>query len=163
MFTPGNHVDRVKFSFKLPHLTKYYFIAPGSCIMGPTLSPTMKLLFNIIGVLAVLLGILGLFLPLLPTTPFLLLASACFARGSDRLHGWLLNHRVFGVYLRNFEAGNGIPLRAKIVASVMMWSSLLVAIVRFEHLGLRVALVLIGASVSLYLWRYLPTLRTSRN
>ena len=122
----------------------------------------MKLLFNILGVLAVLLGILGLFLPLLPTTPFLLLASACFARGSDRLHGWLLNHRVFGVYLRNFEAGNGIPLRAKIVASVMMWSSLLVAILRFEHLGLRVALVLIGASVSLYLWRYLPTLRTSR-
>lgn len=163
MFTPGNHVDRVKFSFKLPHLTKYYFIAAGSCIMGPTLSPTMKLLFNIIGVLAVLLGILGLFLPLLPTTPFLLLASACFARGSDRLHGWLLNHRVFGVYLRNFEAGNGIPLRAKIVASVMMWSSLLVAIVRFEHLGLRVALVLIGASVSLYLWRYLPTLRTRRS
>jgi len=44
----------------------------------------------------------------------------------------------------------------------MMWSSLLVAILRFEHLGLRVALVLIGASVSLYLWRYLPTLRTSR-
>ena len=163
MFTPGNHVDRVKFSFKLPHLTKYYFIAAGSCIMGPTLSPTMKLLFNIIGVLAVLLGILGLFLPLLPTTPFLLLASACFARGSDRLHGWLLNHRVFGVYLRNFEAGNGIPLRAKIVASVMMWSSLLVAIVRFEHLGLRLALVLIGASVSLYLWRYLPTLRTRRS
>lgn len=163
MFTPGNHADRVKFSFKLPHLTKYYFIAAGSCIMGPTLSPTMKLLFNIIGVLAVLLGILGLFLPLLPTTPFLLLASACFARGSDRLHGWLLNHRVFGVYLRNFEAGNGIPLRAKIVASVMMWSSLLVAIVRFEHLGLRVALVLIGASVSLYLWRYLPTLRTRRS
>jgi uncharacterized membrane protein YbaN (DUF454 family) len=163
MFTPGNHVDQVKFSFKLPHLTKYYFIAAGSCIIGPTLSPTMKLLFNIIGVLAVLLGILGLFLPLLPTTPFLLLASGCFARGSDRLHGWLLNHRVFGVYLRNFEAGNGIPLRAKIVASVMMWSSLLVAIVRFEHLGLRLALVLIGASVSLYLWRYLPTLRTSRN
>lgn len=158
-----NDVDRVKFSFKLPYLTKYYFIAAGSCIMGPILFPTMKLLFNIIGMLAVLLGILGLFLPLLPTTPFLLLASACFARGSDRLHGWLLNHRVFGVYLRNFEAGNGIPLRAKIVASVMMWSSLLVAILRFEHLGLRVALVLIGASVSLYLWRYLPTLRASRS
>ena len=119
----------------------------------------MKLLLNIAGVLSLLLAILGLFLPLLPTTPFLLLASACFARGSDRLHGWLLNHRVFGVYLRNYEAGNGIPLRAKIVASVMMWSSLVVAMVRFEHLGLRIALVLIGCSVSLYLWRYLPTLR----
>ena len=120
----------------------------------------MKLLLNVAGALALLLAILGLFLPLLPTTPFLLLASACFARGSSRLHGWLLNHRVFGVYLRNFEAGNGIPLRAKIVASVMMWSSLVVAMMRFENLGLRIALVLIGCSVSLYLWRYLPTLRT---
>ncbi|XYJ11308.1 YbaN family protein [Telluria sp. B2] len=120
----------------------------------------MKLLLNIAGVLALLLAILGLFLPLLPTTPFLLLASACFARGSSRLHGWLLNHRVFGVYLRNYEAGNGIPLRAKIVASVMMWCSLVVAMIRFEHLGLRIALVLIGCSVSFYLWRYLPTLRS---
>ncbi len=120
----------------------------------------MKLLLNIAGALALVLAILGLFLPLLPTTPFLLLASACFARGSDRLHGWLVNHRVFGVYLRNFEAGNGIPLRAKIVASVMMWSSLVVAMLRFEHLGLRIALAVIGCSVSLYLWRYLPTLRT---
>ena len=127
---------------------------------GSRLPTTMKLLLNIAGVLALLLAILGLFLPLLPTTPFLLLASACFARGSDRLHGWLLNHRVFGVYLRNYEAGNGIPLRAKIVASVMMWSSLVVAMVRFEHLGLRIALVLVGCSVSLYLWRYLPTLRS---
>ena len=120
----------------------------------------MKLLLNIAGVLALLLALLGLFLPLLPTTPFLLLASACFARGSSRLHGWLLNHRVFGVYLRNFEAGKGIPLRAKIVASVMMWSSLVVAVIRFEHFGLRIALVLVGCSVSLYLWRYLPTLRS---
>ena len=120
----------------------------------------MKLFYNVAGVLAVVLGILGLFLPLLPTTPFLLLASACFARGSSRLHGWLVNHRVFGVYLRNFEAGNGIPLRAKIVASIMMWSSLVVAMVRFEHLGLRITLVLVGCSVSLYLWRYLPTLRS---
>jgi len=120
----------------------------------------MKLLLNIAGVLALLLALLGLFLPLLPTTPFLLLASACFARGSSRLHGWLLNHRVFGVYLRNFETGKGIPLRAKIVASVMMWSSLVVAVIRFEHLGLRIALVLVACSVSLYLWRYLPTLRS---
>ena len=127
---------------------------------GSSLPTPMKLLLNIVGVLALLLAILGLFLPLLPTTPFLLLASACFARGSDRLHGWLLNHRVFGVYLRNYEAGNGIPLRAKIVASVMMWSSLVVAMIRFEHPGLRIALVLVGCSVSFYLWRYLPTLRS---
>ena len=119
----------------------------------------MKPIYNAAGVLALLLGILGLFLPLLPTTPFLLLASWCFARGSDRLHGWLLSHRVFGEYLRNFEAGRGIPLRAKIVATVMLWGSLLLAMRRFDGLLAPSLLALMGACVSLYLWRFLPTLR----
>jgi uncharacterized membrane protein YbaN (DUF454 family) len=120
----------------------------------------MKTLLNIAGVIALLLAILGLFLPLLPATPFLLLASACFARGSDRLHGWLLRHRVFGAYLRNVEAGNGIPLRAKIVALAMMWASLAFSIVHFDHTGLRILLLAVGCGVSIYLWRFLPTLPT---
>lgn len=119
----------------------------------------MKPLYNLAGGLAVLLGILGLFLPLLPTTPFLLLASWCFARGSDRLHRWLLSHRVFGEYLRNFEAGRGIPLKAKIVATVMLWGSLLMAMQRFDGIAIPALLALTGACVSLYLWRFLPTLR----
>ena len=123
------------------------------------LSSPLKILLNVAGVLALLLGVLGLFLPLLPTTPFLLLASACFARGSTRLHRWLLHHRVFGVYLRNVEAGNGIPLKAKIVALAMMWSSLAYSFVRFDHLGLRIGLLATGCAVSIYLCRYLPTLR----
>ena len=121
----------------------------------------MKHLYNLAGVLALLLGIIGLFLPLLPTTPFLLLASACFARGSTRLHRWLLQHRVFGVYLRNVEAGNGIPLRAKIVALALMWTSLGISFLRFEHTGLRILLLAIGCAVSIYLLRFLPTLRTA--
>lgn len=125
----------------------------------------MKPFYNVAGALAVLLGILGLFLPLLPTTPFLLLASWCFARGSERLHRWLLSHRVFGEYLRNFEAGRGIPLKAKIVATLMLWTSLLLAMRRFHDTGsiaIPAALALTGACVSLYLWRFLPTLRTLR-
>jgi uncharacterized protein len=119
----------------------------------------MKPFYNVAGAIAVLLGILGIFLPLLPTTPFLLLASWCFARGSDRLHGWLLSHRVFGEYLRNFEAGRGIPLRAKIVATVMLWGSLLLGMRRFEGLLAPVLLGVVGACVSFYMWRILPTLR----
>ena len=119
----------------------------------------MKPLYIAAGVLALLLGILGLFLPLLPTTPFLLLASWCFARGSDRLHGWLLSHRVFGEYLRNFEAGRGIPLKAKIVATVMLWGSLLIGMRRFDGLAMPALLGLVGACVSFYMWRVLPTLR----
>ena len=119
----------------------------------------MKPLYNAAGVLALLLGIVGLFLPLLPTTPFLLLASWCFARGSNRLHDWLLSHRVFGEYLRNFEAGRGIPLKAKILATAMLWTSLLFATRRFDGLLVPGLLALTGACVSIYLWRFLPTLR----
>ena len=116
----------------------------------------MKLALNIIGVLAVLLGIIGIFLPLLPTTPFLLLAAACFARSNERMHRWLLSHGVFGEYLRNYEAGRGIPARAKALALVMMWSSLGYAIWRYDHGLLRVLLLAVGTGVSIYLLR-LPT------
>ncbi|MBQ5949387.1 YbaN family protein [Massilia sp. ST3] len=122
----------------------------------------MRLFYNIAGVLAVILGILGIFLPLLPTTPFLLLASACFARGSERLHRWLLSHRVFGAYLRNFEEGRGIPLKAKVVATALLWLSLLGAMRRVDHLGLQALLLATGIGVSTYMWRYLPTLRLPR-
>jgi uncharacterized membrane protein YbaN (DUF454 family) len=119
----------------------------------------MKVLFNVLGCLAVLLAILGVFLPLLPTTPFLLLASACFARGSDRLHSWLLNHGVFGQYLRNFEAGRGIPRKAKIVASTLLWASLSWSMMRFDSIALRLALAATGIAVTIYLWKFLPTLQ----
>ncbi|MGI4844922.1 MAG: YbaN family protein [Janthinobacterium lividum] len=122
----------------------------------------MKPIYNAAGVLALLLGILGLFLPLLPTTPFLLLASWCFARGSERLHRWLLSHRVFGEYLRNFEAGRGIPLKAKILATAMLWASLLMAMRRFDSPAIPAVLAVTGACVSIYLWRFLPTLRLDR-
>ena len=66
---------------------------------------------------------------------------------------------MFGEYLRNFEAGRGIPLKAKILATVMLWGSLLLAMRRFDGAAIPVLLALMGAGVSLYLWRFLPTLR----
>jgi len=119
----------------------------------------IKLALQIAGVLCVLLALLGVFLPLLPTTPFLLLAAACFARSSRTMHDWLTGHRLFGSYLRNYEAGLGIPARAKVLAMVMMWSSLCYAAWRHEQLWLRLVLLLTGTGVSIYLLR-LPTCRT---
>ncbi len=113
----------------------------------------MKLVLNIVGVLAVLLGVIGIFLPLLPTTPFILLAAACFARGSERMHRYLLNHRVFGQLLRDYEAGRGIPARAKVLALAMMWPSLCYAMWRVDALWLRALLLLTGVCVSIYLLR----------
>ena len=119
----------------------------------------MKVFYNVLGVLAVLLGILCIFLPLLPTTPFLLLASACFARGSVRLHRWLIGHRVFGKYIANFEAGHGIPLKGKIVATVMLWGSMAWSSRHFDSIAILIMMGVIGACVSTYMWWYLPTLK----
>jgi uncharacterized membrane protein YbaN (DUF454 family) len=78
-----------------------------------------RILFLAVGLACVALAGVGLFVPLLPTTPFLLLAAACFARSSRRLHGWLLAHRVFGSILADWEAHGAIRLRVKVAATVL--------------------------------------------
>ena len=117
----------------------------------------MKVIFNFIGIVAVILGILGIFLPLLPTTPFLLLASACFARASTRMHNWLQTNRIFGKYLSSYENGSGISLRGKIWTLIFMWGSMSYSIWRSDLLWVRILIVIIGTSVTIYLTRFVPT------
>jgi uncharacterized membrane protein YbaN (DUF454 family) len=76
------------------------------------------------GSIAIALGLLGVFIPVLPTTPFLLLAAACYARSSARLHRWLHTNRVFGEYLRRYRAGEGLPLASKLISIGLLWLSL---------------------------------------
>jgi uncharacterized membrane protein YbaN (DUF454 family) len=108
----------------------------------------MKFILTLVGSVALVLAALGVFLPLLPTTPFLLLASACFIRGSPRIHRWLGQNRVFGPTLRRYEAGLGISSRAKKVAIGMLWTSLLLSAWQVEASLMRVALVIIGVAVT---------------
>lgn len=121
----------------------------------------IKTLFNIAGTLALALAILGLFLPLLPTTPFLLLASACYLRGSERLHRWLLGNAVFGHYLANIQSGRGIPLRAKIWAMLFLWGSLALSAWYIAIPWVRIALLIPGLGVSVYLL-HMKTLHPSQ-
>lgn len=124
----------------------------------------MKIFLILVGSIAVVLGVLGIFLPLLPTTPFLLLASACFARGSTRMHNWLQTNRVFGKYLRHYENGHGIPLRAKVWILMFMWGSLAYSMWRLQHLpALQVMLAAIGACVTVYLARFVPTMAPAKD
>jgi uncharacterized membrane protein YbaN (DUF454 family) len=123
----------------------------------------MKIILNLIGCVAVVLGVLGIFLPLLPTTPFLLLASACFARGSTRMHNWLQTNRVFGKYLRDYENGKGIPLRGKVWILIFMWSSMGYSIWRLhDRLALQILVAAIGTGVTIYLTRFVPTMRIEK-
>ena len=118
-----------------------------------------RAVFVTLGTFFLVLGIVGIFVPLLPTTPFLLLASACYVRGSERMHQWLLSHGRLGAYLRAYEEGRGIPLRAKAVALAMMWASIGYAVYRFAIPALQALLLLAAVGVTIYLIR-LPTYRT---
>ena len=81
----------------------------------------MRVFFIITGTICLVLGIIGIFVPLLPTTPFLLLSAALYFRGSERLYNWLINHKYLGVYIRNYREHKAIPLRAKIFSVSLMW------------------------------------------
>ena len=108
----------------------------------------------VIGWLSVALGVLGIFLPLLPTTPFLLLASACFVRSSPRFHHWLTTHRYFGPYLNFYLSGKGIPRRAKIAIIAMLWLTITPSALLFVPWRWLSLLMLVGAlGMSVYIAR----------
>jgi len=77
-----------------------------------------------LGWLSVVLGVIGIFVPVLPTTPFLLLAAACFVRSSRRLYHWLVSHPRLGPWIRDYLDGQGIPLKAKVYSIGLMWASI---------------------------------------
>ncbi|MFR9650722.1 MAG: YbaN family protein [Rikenellaceae bacterium] len=110
----------------------------------------MKILFIIIGCLSLALGILGIFIPLLPTTPFVLLSAALFMRSSPRLHHWLLNTPHLGEYIRNYRENRAIPLRAKITSIVILWSTILYSVITIaeEQRWLQLFLIFIAIAVT---------------
>ena len=121
-------------------------------------NPLTRIALNIVGSMAVLLAILGVFLPLLPTTPFLLLASACYFRSSPRMYRWLMSNRILGNYLLNFQSGKGIPLRAKIVSLLLIWASLSFSIYKMDAIVVKLILAAIGIVLSTTILR-MKTLR----
>jgi uncharacterized membrane protein YbaN (DUF454 family) len=111
----------------------------------------VQLLLKILGSISLLLGILGITLPLLPTVPLVLLAAGCFARSSPRFHRYLFEHRYFGGILRDYQAGNGIPHRACYRAIALLWCSIGVSMIIIAKLWAVVLLATIATAVSLYL------------
>ena len=106
------------------------------------------------GTLGVALGVFGIFLPLLPTTPFLLLAAMCYARSSERLYHWLITSRWFGEYIKNYREGKGIPLRQKVLTIIPLWLSIGYAVgFVVPQWWVKVVLLGIAMGVTIYLVR----------
>lgn len=109
----------------------------------------MRALWLALGGMFLGLGLLGIVLPVLPTTPFLLLAAGCFARSSPRLHGWLLGHRLFGPPIRNWEKNGAISRRSKWLAVVSMVAVLGLSVmlgVSWKVLVAQAVLIVVGAT-----------------
>jgi len=112
-----------------------------------------------IGCISLVLGIAGIVLPVLPTTPFLLLTAACFAKGSTRFYSWLMNHRWFGPYIENYRSGRGMPMRTKLITIGLLWLSIGTSVIFFVDFFPAKMLMLVTATcVSGYLLTR-PTLK----
>ncbi|WP_287583489.1 YbaN family protein [Candidatus Borrarchaeum sp.] len=104
------------------------------------------------GTLSLALGIIGIFIPLLPTTPFLLLAAYCYARSSKKLYNWLISNKWFGSYIRNYYEGKGIPLKAKLLSITFLWLTIgFSTYFIVNDLIVRIILVIIAIGVTIHI------------
>jgi len=114
----------------------------------------VRTLWLIAGTICVVLGAIGIVLPILPTTPFLLAAAACYYKSSPRMHRWLLNNKWFGEYIRNYQEGKGLTIKTKITALSMLWITIGVSTVFMlnrllpEQLVLPMQLIMIAVAIA---------------
>ena len=115
----------------------------------------MRVILTVLGFLSLGLATLGVFLPVLPTTPFLLLSAALFLKGNRRWYEWLMNHPKFGTYITNFTVHKAIPQRVKVVSVSMVWITLLnCAIFVAEHWALRIFFILLASAITIHILSY---------
>ncbi len=115
----------------------------------------MNIFLTIIGLISLGLGIVGAFLPILPTTPFLLLAAVLFLRSNKNLYEWLMNHPRLETYISNFFENKAIPLRVKVISVTTLWLTLLYcAIFVAEHWALRALFIVIAVGVTVHILSY---------
>lgn len=112
----------------------------------------LKRLLIFLGLLTLVLGVLGVFLPLLPTTPFLLLSAYFFSKSSEKFYNLLLTNKYIGKYITDFRAGNGITMKTKVSSLVVMWLAIGSSVVWFiSFVPAKIILLVIASSVTYYL------------
>ena len=123
----------------------------------PHRSRLIRSLLWLAGSVALVLGLIGVVVPGLPTTPFVLLAAACYAKASPRLHAWLLNHRLTGPLLRDWEAHRSLTRRTKTIAVVSMLAMVSFSIWSFRHLWIAQVVLLVLGAIGAWVVLRIPT------
>ncbi len=109
------------------------------------------ILLTALGILCLGVGAVGALVPVLPTTPFVLLAAGCFGGSSPRLYGWLARTRYFGAFLENYKSGGGVPRQVKIRSLVFLWGMLILSVILTRSLHLGIFLTLVGTAVTAHI------------
>ena len=118
-----------------------------------------KVIYLTVGSISLAAGLVGVFLPIIPTTPFILLSAWCFFRSSERLFQWVVSNETLGPTIQNYHEGKGITKNTKIRAIVMMWLAITLSVYFFvNNIYLTALLYIIAIGVSVYLYR-LPTVK----
>jgi uncharacterized protein len=112
----------------------------------------LKYLYLFLGTLSLGLGIIGLFIPLLPTTPLLLLAAALYMRSSPKLYNWLLSRKYIGKYIRDFRENKAIPKKTKIVTISLIWMTILYCVICVvSNIWIRISLIIIAIATTIHI------------
>jgi uncharacterized membrane protein YbaN (DUF454 family) len=128
-------------------------------VTKPKRNRVTRVLLMIAGTISLAFAIIGIVLPLIPTTPLLLLTAACYCRSSERLYSWLINNKWFGEYIKNYREGKGIPLKTKIFALTILWVTISIStLLLLPILIVQVVLLVVAVGVSIHILR-LPTYR----
>ncbi len=115
------------------------------------LETVKKYLLIGIGTISLLIGFVGVVVPVLPTTPFLLLSAVCYMKSSKRLYAWLIKHRVLGVYLYSYLNYRAVPSKSKISTFIFLWGMLGISMALVDSIHLRIFLIVVGILVSLHI------------
>ncbi len=111
-----------------------------------------RYLYLLSGFLLVGIGVIGIFLPILPTTIFLILASACFVKSSPQANEWLRNHKILGAYIKNYQDKSGLTIKAKVFNVALLWIMILSSAYFFtEELFIKLLLLAIAIGVTIHL------------
>ena len=118
-------------------------------------NPVLRTVLIVLGLIFLIIGIIGIILPVLPTTPFIILAAACFARSSQKFHDRLYGNRFFGKILRNYSDKKGLALKYKIYILTMLWLTLTSTAIFFTHsIIVRILLFSIAVGVTIHISRF---------
>ncbi|SHM92587.1 YbaN family protein [Gracilibacillus kekensis] len=121
-----------------------------------------RTLWLIGGSISLIIGLIGIIVPLLPTTPLVILAAFCFGKSSKALHQWLVTNKYFGKYLADYQSGKGVPIRIKLFAVIIVWTSVLFTLTVIPLFYVKVFMIGVALFVTIFISTS-PLLKKKKN